>query len=212
MGSICAGCLQRIALFELQCDMNVTPGVIPEVLTIEPRVFGDKRGFFCESFNQRDFNKAVGLNLRFVQDNHSHSMRHVLRGLHYQIHQPQGKLVRVVRGSIFDVALDIRKGSATFGKWVGNVLSEYNQIMNWIPAGFAHGFLVTSESADVLYKTTDYYAPQFERCIAWDDPALAITWPVVRSPLLSIKDQAGVLLANAQVFEGTARSFSIENF
>ncbi|MDO8450279.1 MAG: dTDP-4-dehydrorhamnose 3,5-epimerase [Rhodoferax sp.] len=189
--------------------MRFTPTAIPEVLTIEPQVFADERGFFYESFNQREFDQAVGLNLPFVQDNHSHSVRGVLRGLHYQIQQPQGKLVRVVRGAIFDVAVDIRQGSATFGQWVGNVLTEYNHLMSWIPAGFAHGFLVTSESADVLYKTTAYYAPQFECCIAWDDPALAIAWPLAgNSPLLSTKDQSGVLLANALMSAGASRSSS----
>ena len=182
--------------------MKVTPTAIPEVLIIEPKVFGDARGFFYESFNQKAFNEATGLALNFVQDNHSRSAKGVLRGLHYQIQQPQGKLVRVVRGAVFDVAVDIRKASPTFGKWVGVELSEENHKQLWIPTGFAHGFLVTSESADFLYKTTDYYAPQFERSIAWNDHTLAIQWPDIGiPPSLSAKDQAGMLLDNAEVFK-----------
>jgi dTDP-4-dehydrorhamnose 3,5-epimerase len=154
--------------------MKVTPTAIPDVLVIEPKVFGDDRGFFYESFNQKAFNQATGLDLNLVQDNHSRSARGVLRGLHYQIQQPQGKLVRVVRGAVFDVAVDIRKSSPTFGQWVGTELSEENHKQLWIPAGFAHGFVVTSDSAEFLYKTTDYYAPQHERCIAWNDPAIGI--------------------------------------
>ena len=180
--------------------MKVTPTAIPEVLIIEPKVFGDARGFFFESFNQKAFNQATGLNLNFVQDNHSRSARGVLRGLHYQIEKPQGKLVRVVRGAVFDVAVDIRKGSATFGKWVGIELSEDNHKQLWIPAGFAHGFLVTSESAEFLYKTTDYYAPEHERCIAWNDPAIGIDWPVNTQPSLSAKDQQGWALREAETF------------
>ena len=180
--------------------MQVTPTAIPDVLVIEPKVFGDTRGFFYESFNQKAFNDATGLNLNFVQDNHSRSTKGVLRGLHYQIQQPQGKLVRVVRGSVFDVAVDIRKGSATFGQWVGMELSEDNYKQLWIPAGFAHGFVVTSESAEFLYKTTDYYAPEHERCIAWGDPAIGIEWPVTTQPSLSGKDQLGLALREAETF------------
>ena len=180
--------------------MKVTPTSIPDVLVIEPKVFGDARGFFYESFNQKAFNEATGLNLNFVQDNHSRSSKGVLRGLHYQIQQPQGKLVRVVRGAVFDVAVDIRKGSATFGQWVGVELSEENHKQLWIPAGFAHGFMVTSESAEFLYKTTDYYAPEHERCIAWNDPALGIQWPLTTEPSLSVKDQQGLALDEAETF------------
>ena len=181
-------------------QMKITPTTIAEVLVIEPKVFGDARGFFFESFNQKAFNDATGLDLNFVQDNHSRSAKGVLRGLHYQIQQPQGKLVRVVRGAVFDVAVDIRKGSATFGKWVGIELSEDNRKQLWIPAGFAHGFLVTSDSAEFLYKTTDYYAPEHERCIAWNDPAIDIDWPVNSQPSLSAKDQKGLVLREAETF------------
>ena len=180
--------------------MKVTPTAIPDVLVIEPKVFGDARGFFYESFNQKAFNDATGLNLNFVQDNHSRSGKGVLRGLHYQIQQPQGKLVRVVRGAVFDVAVDIRKGSPTFGHWVGMELSEENHKQLWIPAGFAHGFMVTSESAEFLYKTTDYYAPEHERCIVWDDPAIGIQWPLTTKPSLSAKDQQGLALREAETF------------
>jgi dTDP-4-dehydrorhamnose 3,5-epimerase len=180
--------------------MNIIPTAIPDVLLIEPKVFGDARGFFFESFNQKAFNAATGLNLNFVQDNHSRSAKGVLRGLHYQTQQPQGKLVRVVRGSVFDVAVDLRQSSPTFGQWVGAELSEDNHRQLWVPPGFAHGFVVTSESADFLYKTTDYYAPQFERCIAWNDPAIGIAWPLDAPPQLSAKDQAGLPLAAAEVF------------
>lgn len=180
--------------------MKATPTTIPDVLVIEPKVFGDARGFFFESFNQRAFNKATGLNETFVQDNHSRSARGVLRGLHYQIQHPQGKLVRVVRGTVFDVAVDIRKSSPTFGQWVGVELSEDNHKQLWVPAGFAHGFLVLSETADFLYKTTDYYAPTHERCIAWNDPAIGIAWPNGLVPSLSKKDQAGHSLAQAEAF------------
>ena len=176
--------------------MKVTPTAIPDVLIIEPKVFGDARGFFFESFNQRAFNDATGLNLNFVQDNHSRSGKGVLRGLHYQIQQPQGKLVRVVRGSVFDVAVDIRKGSPTFGQWEGVALTEGNQKQLWVPPGLAHGFVVLSETADFLYKTTDYYAPEHERCIAWNDPAIGIDWPLAQNgitfPQLSPKDLQGV--------------------
>ncbi|MFN4359180.1 MAG: dTDP-4-dehydrorhamnose 3,5-epimerase [Hylemonella sp.] len=173
---------------------------LPEVLILEPKVFGDARGFFFESFNERAFAQATGLSVNFVQDNHSRSARGVLRGLHYQLQQPQGKLVRVVRGSVFDVAVDLRRSSPHFGLWVGVELSEHNHRQLWVPPGFAHGFLVTSESADFLYKTTDYYAPEHERCIAWNDPALGIEWPLDGAPQLSGKDQQGQLLAQAEVY------------
>jgi dTDP-4-dehydrorhamnose 3,5-epimerase len=179
--------------------MNVIPTAIPEVLIIEPKVFGDTRGFFFESFNQRAFNEATGTNHQFVQDNHSRSSKGVLRGLHYQAQQPQGKLVRVVRGAVFDVAVDIRRHSLTFGKWVGLELSEDNHRQLWVPPGFAHGFVVLSDSADFLYKTTDYYAPQHERCIAWNDPDIAIQWPHGLAPQLSVKDQQAVHLGDAEI-------------
>ncbi len=172
--------------------MKITACAIADVLLIEPRVFGDDRGFFFESFNQRAFNDATGLNLQFVQDNHSRSARGVLRGLHYQAVQPQGKLVRVVSGVVFDVAVDIRQSSPTYGKWVGQELSADNKLQLWVPPGLAHGFVVLSESADFLYKTTDYYAPEHERCIAWNDPTLAIDWHLNgMTPVLSAKDAAG---------------------
>ena len=180
--------------------MKAIPTSIPDVLIIEPKVFGDSRGFFFESFNQKAFQAATGVNSNFVQDNHSRSVRGVLRGLHYQIRQPQGKLVRVVRGSAYDVAVDVRKSSPSFGKWVGVELSEENQHQLWVPPGFAHGFLVTTDSADFLYKATDYYAPEHERCIAWDDPELGIEWPLDGQPSLSAKDKAGVKLAQAELF------------
>ena len=181
--------------------MNVIPTAIAGVFIIEPKVFGDARGFFFESFNHKVFQQATGLDLDFVQDNHSRSAKGVLRGLHYQIEQAQGKLVRVVRGAVFDVAVDLRKGSATFGQWVGAELSEDNKRQFWVPPGFAHGFLTLSESADFLYKTTDYYAPQHECCIAWNDPMLAIDWPLAGvQPLISVKDRAGLALADAPVF------------
>lgn len=183
-------------------SMNVIRTAIPDVLIIEPKVFGDARGFFLESFNQKAFAEATGLGLEFVQDNHSRSGKGVLRGLHYQIQQPQGKLVRVVRGRVFDVAVDIRKHSMAFGKWVGTELSEDNHRQFWVPPGFAHGFVVLSDSADFLYKTTDYYAPQFERTIAWNDPEIGIEWPQMdAAPLLSAKDQAGASLSAAELFE-----------
>ena len=181
--------------------MKVTPTAIPDVLILEPDVFGDARGFFMESFNARKFAEATGIDTPFVQDNHSRSARGVLRGLHYQIRQPQGKLVRVVRGEVFDVAVDLRRASPTFGAWSGVVLSEENNRQLWVPPGFGHGFLVTSESADFLYKTTDYYAPEHERSVMWNDPAIGIEWPLDGAPLLSAKDKAGVLLAEAEVFE-----------
>lgn len=178
--------------------MKVTPLAIPDVLLIEPKVFGDDRGFFYESFNQKAFNEAVGHEVQFVQDNHSKSAKNVLRGLHYQLPpKAQGKLVRVIAGEVFDVAVDIRQGSPTFGRWVGEILSGENKRQIWIPAGFAHGFLVISESAEFLYKTTDYYAPEYERCITWDDPALAISWPIQGLPSLSAKDAIAPLLAQA---------------
>lgn len=180
--------------------MKVTPTAIPEVLLIEPRVFGDARGFFFESFNQRAFQEASGLNVEFVQDNHSRSSQGVLRGLHYQIEQPQGKLVRVVRGRVFDVAVDLRRSAATFGRWVGLELSEDEHRQLWIPPGFAHGFMVLSESADFLYKTTDYYAPEHERCVAWDDPQLGIEWPDSVTPRLSAKDATGLPFLQAPYF------------
>lgn len=180
--------------------MQVTPAAIPDVLIFEPKVFGDARGFFFESYNERAFAQSTGLRLNFVQDNHSRSARGVLRGLHYQIRQPQGKLVRVVRGSVFDVVVDLRRSSPTFGQWVGVELSEDNHRQLWVPPGFGHGFLVTSESADFLYKTTDYYAPEHERCILWNDPAIGIQWPVEGAPQLSGKDQQGKLLAQAETF------------
>jgi dTDP-4-dehydrorhamnose 3,5-epimerase len=178
--------------------LHVTATAIPDLLVLEPQVFGDARGFFFESFNQQEFSRATGLNLNFVQDNHSRSAKGVLRGLHYQVQQPQGKLVRVVRGAVFDVAVDIRKNSNTFGQWVGMELSEDNHKQMWIPPGFAHGFVVLSDSADFLYKTTEYYAPQHERCIAWDDPAIGITWPSGLQPKLSAKDQVGKSLAESE--------------
>ncbi|RBA24028.1 dTDP-4-dehydrorhamnose 3,5-epimerase [Herminiimonas fonticola] len=180
--------------------MNVARTKIPDVLLIEPKVFGDDRGFFFESFNEQRFAAAVGKTVEFVQDNHSRSARGVLRGLHYQIQQPQGKLVRVVSGEVFDVAVDIRKSSPTFGLWVGALLSAENKRQMWIPEGFAHGFVVTSDSAEFLYKTTDYWAPEHERCIAWNDPAIGIEWPIDGSPILSGKDQNGMSLADAEVF------------
>ena len=173
--------------------MKVTATSLPEVLIVEPKVFGDQRGFFFESFNQKAFNDATGLDAKFVQDNHSRSTKGVLRGLHYQIQQPQGKLVRVVRGAVFDVAVDIRKSSPNFGAWVGVELSEENHRQLWVPSGFAHGFLVTSDTADFLYKTTDYYAPEFERCLAWNDPGVGVEWPLAgNAPQLSGKDQAEI--------------------
>ena len=180
--------------------MQITRLAIPDVILIEPKVFSDARGFFFESFNQRAFNAATGTDYQFVQDNHSRSSQGVLRGLHYQIQQPQGKLVRVVQGAVLDVAVDIRKSSPTFGQWVGAELSADNHHQLWVPPGFAHGFVVLSETAEFLYKTTDYYAPEYERCIAWDDPALAIDWRYQGAPNLSAKDAQGLSLAQADVF------------
>ena len=180
--------------------MRVTPTAIPDVLILEPRVFGDDRGFFFESFNQRAFSEATGLNCNFVQDNHSKSAKNVLRGLHYQIQNPQGKLVRVVRGEVFDVTVDLRKSSKTFGQWVGQILSAENKKQLWVPEGFAHGFVVLSETAEFLYKTTDYYAPEYERSLLWNDPALGIDWSLEREPKLAVKDAAALTLAEAEVF------------
>lgn len=180
---------------------TVTPTAIPEVLVLTPKVFGDARGFFFESFNARDFAKATGLDVEFVQDNHSKSSQGVLRGLHYQIQHPQGKLVRVVQGAVFDVAVDLRKSSPTFGQWVGEILSAENHAQLWVPPGFAHGFVVLSESAEFLYKTTDYWYPEHERSLLWNDPAVAIDWPIDFAPQLAAKDAAGKLLSDADVFE-----------
>lgn len=180
--------------------MNVIPTDIPDVLIIEPQVFGDERGFFLESFNQRHWEELTGLATIFVQDNHSRSQKGVLRGLHYQTQHTQGKLVRVVLGEVFDVAVDLRQSSPTFGKWVGCFLSMENKRQFWVPEGFAHGFLVLSDVAEFLYKTTDYYAPEFEQCIHWDDPDLAIDWPLKDEPLLSGKDSSGVAFSDAIYF------------
>jgi dTDP-4-dehydrorhamnose 3,5-epimerase len=180
--------------------MKVVRTAIPDVLIFEPRVFGDERGFFFESWNTREFEIAIGHNIQFVQDNHSRSGSRVLRGLHYQIVQPQGKLVRVVRGCVFDVAVDLRKSSPTFGRWVGTELSEDNHRQCWVPTGFAHGFLVLSESADFLYKTTNYYAPEHERRLIWNDPAVGIKWPENVEPILSARDMTGLPLSDAEVF------------
>jgi dTDP-4-dehydrorhamnose 3,5-epimerase len=180
--------------------MKATPLAIPEVILFEPKVFGDHRGFFFESFNQARFEEAVGHAVSFVQDNHSKSTKGVLRGLHYQINQPQGKLVRVAQGEVFDVAVDIRKSSPTFGQWVGARLSAENKHQLWVPEGFAHGFVVLSETAEFLYKTTNYYAPTHERCIKWNDADVNIDWSIDFAPLLSAKDDAGAALINAEVF------------
>jgi len=181
--------------------MNVIRTAIPDVLVIEPRAFGDERGFFMETWNQRAFDAAVGSAVTFVQDNHSRSARGVLRGLHYQVKQAQGKLVRVSAGEVFDVVVDLRRSSPTFGKAVGERLSAANRRQLWVPAGFAHGFLVVSESADFLYKTTDYYAPEHERSLLWNDPALGIAWPLSGQPILNAKDAAGRPLARAEVYD-----------
>lgn len=180
--------------------MQIQTTSIPDVLILEPTVFGDDRGFFYESFNKKGFAELTGVTTEFVQDNHSKSAKGVLRGLHYQIQQPQGKLVRVTAGEVFDVVVDLRKSSPTFGKWVGVVLSAANKRQLWVPEGFAHGFMVTSDSAEFLYKTTDYWAPEFERSILWNDPAIGIDWPMGTDPILSGKDKAGTLLINADVF------------
>ena len=180
--------------------MQIQTTAIPDVLILEPTVFGDDRGFFYESFNQKRFAELTGITRSFVQDNHSKSAKGVLRGLHYQIQQPQGKLVRVTAGAVFDVTVDLRKNSPTFGRWAGVVLSAANKRQLWIPEGFAHGFLVTNDNTEFLYKTTDYWAPEFERSILWNDPAIGIDWPLDSEPLLSGKDKAATLLANADVF------------
>jgi dTDP-4-dehydrorhamnose 3,5-epimerase len=180
--------------------MKISPTRIPDVLLIQPRVFGDARGFFFESYNKKRFRELTGLSLDFVQDNHSMSQKGVLRGLHYQVRQPQGKLVRVVAGEVFDVAVDLRRSSATFGRWVGERLGADNKLQLWVPPGFGHAFYVLSETAEVLYKATDYYAPEHERCIRWDDPDLGIGWPLDGEPLVSEKDQRGVSFKDAEVF------------
>lgn len=180
--------------------MKATQFSISDVFLLEPRVFGDERGFFFESFNQREFNSAIGKKVTFVQSNHSRSAKHVLRGLHYQIRQPQGKLVRVIAGEVFDVAVDIRRSSPTFGQWVGEMISADNKKQMWVPEGFAHGFIVLSDYAEFLYKTTDYWAPDFERCIMWNDPDLNIDWPINTAPILSTKDKDGVCFRNAELF------------
>ena len=180
--------------------MKATPLAIPDVLLLEPKVFGDDRGFFYESFNAKAFEQATGLKREFVQDNHSKSAKNVLRGLHYQIQNPQGKLVRVIQGEVFDVAVDLRKSSKTFGQWVGVNLSAENKKQLWVPEGFAHGFVVLSETAEFLYKTTDYYQPEFERVLAWNDPAIGIQWPIEGAPALSTKDQQAKLLVQSECF------------
>lgn len=181
--------------------MKVVATGLTDIVILEPHVFKDERGFLFESWNARMFNLAIGFDAQFVQDNHSYSARNVLRGLHYQIRQPQGKLVRTIRGRVFDVAVDLRKSSQSFGRWFGSELSDENCRQMWIPAGFAHGFLVLSGSAEVLYNTTDYYAPEHERCLAWNDPKIGIAWPLHAQPILSLKDSAGFPLQNAEVFE-----------
>jgi dTDP-4-dehydrorhamnose 3,5-epimerase len=180
---------------------TVTPTALPEVLVLEPRVFGDDRGFFYESFNRRDFAAATGLDPDFVQDNHSRSVQGVLRGLHYQIRHPQGKLVRVVQGAVFDVAVDLRRSSPRFGQWVGVELSASNRRQLWVPPGFAHGFVVTSESAEFLYKTTDYWFPEHERSLLWSDPAVGVRWPLAGEPRVAAKDAAGLPLGRCECFD-----------
>jgi len=184
--------------------MQVVATAIPDLLILEPKVFGDDRGFFFESYNQKTFEQLTGVKAQFVQDNHSKSSAHVLRGLHYQIEQAQGKLVMVSHGSVFDVAVDLRRESSSFGQWVGVKLSSENKRQMWIPAGFAHGFLTLEPDTEFLYKTTDYYAPQYERCLRWDDPKLAIDWPITVLPSLSAKDQLGLDFSQADVFEPKA--------
>jgi dTDP-4-dehydrorhamnose 3,5-epimerase len=180
--------------------MQVKPTEIPDVLVIEPQVFGDERGYFYESYNEKSWQEKTGISEHFVQDNHSRSAKNILRGLHYQIQQPQGKLVRVVVGAVFDVAVDLRKSSKTFGQWVGTDLTAENKRQLWIPVGFAHGFVVLSEYAEFLYKTTNYYAPEYERTLLWNDPDLAIAWPIQTEPILSAKDKAGTVLRDAEVY------------
>lgn len=179
---------------------TVIQTALPEVLILEPKVFGDERGFFFESFNQRDFEQATGLDVQFVQDNHSRSVQGVLRGLHYQIQHPQGKLVRVTHGAVFDVAVDLRRSSPNFGKWVGVELSAENKRQLWIPPGFAHGFIVTSDAAEFLYKTTDYWFPEYERSLLWNDPDVGVQWPIQGEPRLAAKDAAGRRLGEAEVY------------
>ncbi len=181
--------------------MQVFQTALPEVLILEPEVFGDDRGFFFESFNQKIFEKLTGVKASFVQDNHSKSAANVLRGLHYQIQQPQGKLIRVISGEVFDVAVDLRRQSNTFGQWVGVIISAENKRQIWVPPGFAHGFLVLKNDTELLYKATDYYAPQHERCVRWDDPDIDIDWPLLSAPILSAKDKVGLDLSKADVFE-----------
>jgi dTDP-4-dehydrorhamnose 3,5-epimerase len=181
--------------------MQITPTSLPDILCIEPQVFGDARGFFYESFNARRFEQLTGVQAAFVQDNHSKSARHVLRGLHYQIRHPQGKLLRVTAGSVLDVAVDIRKSSPHFGQWTSTLLSAENKRQLWVPPGFAHGFVVLSDSAECLYKTTDYWMPEHERCILWNDPAIGIDWGIAAAPLMSDRDRAGQLLADAELFD-----------
>jgi dTDP-4-dehydrorhamnose 3,5-epimerase len=180
--------------------MKVTPAAIPDVLLIEPQVFSDERGFFFECHNERVFAEKTGISAHFVQDSHSRSVRNVLRGLHYQIRQPQGKLIRVIAGSVFDVTVDLRRSSPTFGRWVSTELSADNKRMVWIPPGFAHGFLVTGDAAEVVYKTTDYWAPMHERCLAWNDQDIGIQWPIQGAPMVSAKDQKGSAFHDAEVF------------
>jgi dTDP-4-dehydrorhamnose 3,5-epimerase len=181
--------------------MNFKKLAIPDVILFEPKVFGDDRGFFFESFNQRRFEEAVGRSVTFVQDNHSRSAQNVLRGLHYQIRHAQGKLVRVVQGEVFDVAVDMRKSSPTYGQWVGEILSSENKKQLWVPEGFAHGFVTLSGTAEFLYKTTDYWMPEFERCVRWDDPDIAIEWPIASTPTVSAKDAVGSAFASAESFD-----------
>lgn len=181
--------------------MKASPLTISDVILLEPTIFRDERGFFFESFNQRIFEQSIGHEINFVQDNHSRSAKNVIRGLHYQIKQPQGKLVRVIAGEIFDVAVDLRRSSPTFGQWVSEILSAENAKQLWVPKGFAHGFAVLSEFAEVLYKTTDYWAPEYECSIVWNDPELAITWPIAGKPLSSVKDKQGFIFNNAPVFK-----------
>jgi dTDP-4-dehydrorhamnose 3,5-epimerase len=180
--------------------MQITPTQLPGVLIIEPKIFSDERGYFYESFNAKNFNQLTGLNVQFVQDNHSLSVKNVLRGLHYQIQNAQGKLVRVTKGEVFDVVVDLRKHSSNFGNWIGTTLSAQNHRQLWIPPGFAHGFLVTSDEAEFLYKTTDYWAPEHERCLRWDDPSIGIIWPLSGAPIVSAKDQQGKFLADTEIF------------
>jgi dTDP-4-dehydrorhamnose 3,5-epimerase len=201
MGVICSRCCvsKYFSDYRVSNIVQVIKTDIPDIILFEPRVFGDARGFFFESYNKRAM-AELGIRGQFVQDNHSRSTRGVLRGLHYQVQQSQGKLVRVIFGEVYDVAVDMRRRSPTFGKWVGFLLSEQNKRVAWVPPGFAHGFLTLSDSADFFYKTTDYYAPDYERCIVWDDPDLAIDWPLEHRPVLSAKDQAGRRFKDAELF------------